>query len=317
GFVLFLRGISCFAGFSTICFFPLETHFYHLSVSAGARNLLCLSHAVVTGATSGIGRAYANELARRGMDIVLISRSAEKLRQVAGDIESRFGRKTRVIQTDFTEGPSIYAAIEGGLQGLDIGILVNNVGMNYSELLSRFLDIPSPEQKITQVINCNIMSVTQMTRLVLPRMIERRKGLVINISSEAGSQPQPMLAMYSATKIFVTYFSRCLDAEYRLRGITVQCVAPFMVFTNMTRHLGVNPLAKRAPEFAWEALNTVGHATFTSGCMSHALQNLALSIFFPDWLRLSSFCMKHMEDYAQRVRQQGKEALDSSTYKEE
>uniref|UniRef100_A0AAY4DQX2 Uncharacterized protein n=1 Tax=Denticeps clupeoides TaxID=299321 RepID=A0AAY4DQX2_9TELE len=224
--------------------------------------------AVVTGATSGIGRAYANELARRGMDIVLISRSAEKLRQVAGDIESRFGRKTRVIQTDFTEGPSIYAAIEGGLQGLDIGILVNNVGMNYSELLSRFLDIPSPD-----CANHDPGVVPpQMTRLVLPRMIERRKGLVINISSEAGSQPQPMLAMYSATKIFVTYFSRCLDAEYRLRGITVQCVAPFMVFTNMTRHLGVNPLAKRAPEFAWEALNTVGHATFTSGCMSHALQ---------------------------------------------
>ncbi|ROL40695.1 Very-long-chain 3-oxoacyl-CoA reductase [Anabarilius grahami] len=228
--------------------------------------------AVVTGATSGIGRAYAEELAKRGLNIVLISRSEEKLHSVAKEIESRFKRQTHVIQTDFAEGHSIYPAIAQQLIGMEIGILVNNVGMNYIGVLANFLDVPDPDQRITQVINCNILSVTQMSRLILPGMIEREKGLIINISSEAASQPQPMVSVYSATKIFVTYFSRSLHAEYRSRGITVQCVAPFMVSTNMTHNVPVNPLVKSAASFARDALNTVGYTTYTSGCLTHALQ---------------------------------------------
>ncbi|XP_066514950.1 hydroxysteroid (20-beta) dehydrogenase 2 [Hoplias malabaricus] len=255
--------------------------------------------AVVTGATSGIGRAYALELAKRGLDIVLISRSEKKLSNVANEIESQYGRKTRIIQVDFTEGPSIYPAIAQQLADLEVGILVNNVGMNYASMFMHFLDIPDPEQKITEVINCNILSVTQMSRLILPQMIKRGKGLIINMSSEAASQPQPMLAVYSATKIFVTYFSRCLHAEYSSHGIIVQCVAPFVVSTNMTHNIEVNPLVKSADSFAREALNTVEYSTHTSGCLSHALQHIALSIFFPSWLRLSSFCIHHMKNYAQ------------------
>ncbi|XP_076867029.1 hydroxysteroid (20-beta) dehydrogenase 2 [Brachyhypopomus gauderio] len=254
--------------------------------------------AVVTGATAGIGRAYAMELARRGLDVVLISRSSEKLNAIAKEIESQYGRHTRVIQADFTESQSIYPAIAQQLEGLDIGILVNNVGMNYAGRLARFLDVADPEQRITQVISCNIVSVTQMCRLILPRMVNRGNGLIINISSEAASQPQPMLTLYSSTKIFVTYFSRCLHAEYQDRGVTVQCVTPFMVSTNMTNNMEVNPLVKSAASFARDALNTVGYSSFTSGCLSHALQHVALSIFFPTWLRLSPFCMRYIKRYA-------------------
>lgn len=164
--------------------------------------------------------------------------------------------------------------------------------MTYSENFDYFLDISKPEEKITELINCNVMSVTQMTRLVLPHMVERRKGLVINISSEAGARPQPLLSLYSATKIFVTYFSRCLNSEYKSQGIVVQCVAPFMVSTNMTRNTPVSLLVKSAPDFVRKALNTVGHSSFTCGCISHALQNIALSIFLPDWIRLSSYCVE-------------------------
>ncbi|KAJ8276001.1 hypothetical protein COCON_G00077530 [Conger conger] len=128
--------------------------------------------AVVTGATSGIGRAYANELAKRGLDIVLVSRSEEKLHIAAMEIEKLYGRKTRIIQADFTVGHAIYPAIAEGLRNLDIGILVNNVGMNYVGALCFFLDVANAEQRITEVINCNILSVTQMTRLVLPHMVE-------------------------------------------------------------------------------------------------------------------------------------------------
>ncbi|KAA0717257.1 Very-long-chain 3-oxoacyl-CoA reductase [Triplophysa tibetana] len=193
------------------------------------------------------------KLAKRGLDLVLISRSEEKLHRVAKDIESQFRRQTRVIQADFTEGHSIYSAITQQLEGLEIGILVNNVGMNYTGILANFLDVPDPEQRITQVINCNILSVTQMSRLILPGMVERGKGLIINMSSEAASQPQPMLSLYSATK----------------------CVAPFVVSTNMTHNVPVNPLVKSAASFARDALNTVGYTSYTSGCVTHALQRMA------------------------------------------
>ncbi|XP_014052911.1 very-long-chain 3-oxoacyl-CoA reductase isoform X1 [Salmo salar] len=273
--------------------------------------------AVVTGATSGIGKAYANELAKRGLDIVLVSRSKDKLHIVAKEIESQHGRQTQIIQTDFTEGHDIYPAIAEALRDLDIGILVNNVGMNYSDKLVHFLDIPNPEQRTTQVINCNILSVTQMTRLVLPRMVARGNGLIINMSSEAGAQPQPMLSLYSATKIFVTYFSRSLNSEYKSQGITVQCVAPFMVSTNMTHNLPPNLLLKSASAFAREALNTVGYSSYTSGCVSHALQHIALSIFFPDWLRLSSYCVKQTEKFAQSMEKKMDEMTERSASKED
>ncbi|XP_014052913.1 very-long-chain 3-oxoacyl-CoA reductase isoform X3 [Salmo salar] len=280
----------------------------------GALHVVCL---IVTGATSGIGKAYANELAKRGLDIVLVSRSKDKLHIVAKEIESQHGRQTQIIQTDFTEGHDIYPAIAEALRDLDIGILVNNVGMNYSDKLVHFLDIPNPEQRTTQVINCNILSVTQMTRLVLPRMVARGNGLIINMSSEAGAQPQPMLSLYSATKIFVTYFSRSLNSEYKSQGITVQCVAPFMVSTNMTHNLPPNLLLKSASAFAREALNTVGYSSYTSGCVSHALQHIALSIFFPDWLRLSSYCVKQTEKFAQSMEKKMDEMTERSASKED
>uniref|UniRef100_UPI003AAA3FEB hydroxysteroid (20-beta) dehydrogenase 2 isoform X1 n=1 Tax=Centroberyx gerrardi TaxID=166262 RepID=UPI003AAA3FEB len=267
--------------------------------------------AVVTGATSGIGKAYANEtvtkpvslhgplqLARRGLDVVLISRSSDKLQTVAKEIEAQYGRKARTIQTDFTDGHSIYPAIADGLRGLEIGILVNNVGMAYSENFAYFLEIPNSEQKITHIINCNMLSVTQMTRLVLPGMVERGTGLIINISSEAGTRPQPLLSLYSATKIFITYLSQCLHAEYKSRGITVQCVSPFIVSTNMTHKVPPSCLMKTAPDFAREALNTVGHSSYTSGCLSHALQNIVLTTLLPDWVRFSSFFIRKLESLA-------------------
>ncbi|XP_054899724.1 hydroxysteroid (20-beta) dehydrogenase 2 [Poeciliopsis prolifica] len=250
--------------------------------------------AVVTGATSGIGRAYATELARRGLDVVLIGRSDERLQKVAKEIESKYGRKTHTIKVDFTEGGSIYSTIAQEIHDLEIGILVNNVGMICNDHFAYFLETPNPGKKITEIVNCNILSVPQMTRLILPRMVLRGKGLIINISSEMGVRPHPLVSLYSATKIFVIHFSKCLHAEYKSVGITVQCVTPFMVSTNMTKKLKVSLFVKSPPEFVYEALNTVGHSTFTSGCLSHALQSVAFSILVPDWLRMSTFFIQRL-----------------------
>uniref|UniRef100_A0A3B3RLT3 Hydroxysteroid (20-beta) dehydrogenase 2 n=1 Tax=Paramormyrops kingsleyae TaxID=1676925 RepID=A0A3B3RLT3_9TELE len=259
--------------------------------------------AVVTGATSGIGKAYAMELASRGLDVVLVSRSEGKLQAVAKEIESMYGRQTRIIQTDFTEGPQIYPRIAEKLQGLEIGILVNNVGMNYAGMLVSFLDVPDPEQRITQVINCNILSVTQVS-------VPGCKGLIINVSSEAASAPQPLLTLYSATK-------RSVSVLRRLCFVTpTQCVTPFIVSTNMTYNIEVGAFVKSASAYAHEALNTVGYSSFTSGCVLHALQHFAFSILFPEWIRLSSFSVRQMERFARSHQQQIEAMIQESQKKQ-
>ncbi|KAM8972612.1 very-long-chain 3-oxoacyl-CoA reductase-like [Pelodytes ibericus] len=251
--------------------------------------------AVITGATDGIGKAYAMELAKKGFDVVLISRTMEKLMKVANEIESQTGRKTRVIQADFTRGPEILQSLEEGLKDLDVGILVNNVGMTYSESTARFLEVPDVKKSTVAVINCNIMSMIQMIQIILPCMVERKKGLIINISSEAGTRPYPMITLYSATKAFMDFFSCGLHTEYKSYGVTVQCVMPLMVSTNMTRNVETNRLVKSPESFAREALNTVGYTKRTSGCLSHSLQSYFLHRIFPDFFLQSTMCSDFFE----------------------
>ncbi|KAM4749234.1 very-long-chain 3-oxoacyl-CoA reductase-B-like [Rhinophrynus dorsalis] len=240
--------------------------------------------AVVTGSTDGIGKSYAEELARRGFDIVLISRTLVKLQKVAEGIEHKFGRKTKIIQADFTGGSEIYQPIEEGLKDMDIGILVNNVGMKYSDQACKYLNIPDISKMLTNIINCNVTSVLQMTRIVLPNMVKRKKGLIINVASEAGSRPFPTMNVYSATKGFVDFFSRSLHVEYMSDGITVQSVMPLVVSTNMTQKIKTNILVKTADDFASEALNTVGVTTRTNGCLSHSLQSYVLHLLLSDFI---------------------------------
>ncbi|CAI9587287.1 unnamed protein product [Staurois parvus] len=254
---------------------------------------------VVTGATDGIGKAYARELAKRGLDVVLISRTLEKLKKVAAEIEKEFGRKTRVIQVDFTNGSHIYQKIKEELEDLEIGILVNNVGMNINQDPCKYMNIPNRDQMLDKIINCNIMSVLWMTQIILPQMLQRKKGLIINLSSEVGNRPYPMSLVYSSTKVFVDFFSRGLHVEYKSKGITVQSVMPLLVSTDMTYKMKTNIFVKSPDDFACEALNTVGYTSRTSGCLSHSLQSYAIdlfpdSIFYP--LLLSKSILKRFEN---------------------
>ncbi|XP_064634389.1 very-long-chain 3-oxoacyl-CoA reductase-like [Lineus longissimus] len=241
--------------------------------------------AVVTGATDGIGKAYANQLAKQGLNIVLVSRSPDKLADGAKEIESNHGVQTKIIAVDFSKGieSGIYNTIKEGIQGLDIGVLVNNVGMGYV-YPEVFNDIPDSEQMISKMIHCNMTSLTMMTRLILPQMEQKKKGIVINISSASAARPTPMLTIYAATKAYVDFFSRGLQAEYSSKGIIVQCVMPYFVATKMS---GIRRSSFFVPDpntYVASALATVGKESVTFGCKAHAIQEYVIS-FIPSAVR--------------------------------
>lgn len=114
--------------------------------------------------------------------------------------ETEYGVKTRVIDVDFTGGREIYERIGAQLQDLDIGVLVNNVGMSYN--FPEFFNVlPDGADLCTRLMHCNILSVTGMTFLVMPKMAEKRKGLILNVSSASAVLPSPLLSMYASTKV--------------------------------------------------------------------------------------------------------------------
>ena len=117
-------------------------------------------------------------------------------------------------------------------QDLDIGVLVNNVGMSY-EYPQEFLELSSTY--VDTLINLNIVSLNAMTRIVLPQMVERKKGAVINISSFLAAIPTPLLSVYSASKSYVDLISQGMAKEYSSKGITVQCILPGYVASKMSK----------------------------------------------------------------------------------
>ncbi|XP_036620789.1 very-long-chain 3-oxoacyl-CoA reductase [Trichosurus vulpecula] len=239
--------------------------------------------AVVTGSTDGIGKSYAEELAKRGMKIVLISRSQEKLKDVANEIREKFKVETKTIAVDFGS-IDIYKKIQTELAGLQIGVLVNNVGMSY-EYPEYFLDIPDLDNTINKLININVFSVCKMTQLVLPGMLERSKGAILNISSASGMYPVPLLSVYSATKAFVDFFSQCLHAEYRSKGIFVQSVLPFFVATKLAKIRKPTLDKPSSDTFVKSAIKTVGMQSRTNGYPVHTLMGW-IFLLMPSWLSM-------------------------------
>ncbi|XP_041977521.1 inactive hydroxysteroid dehydrogenase-like protein 1 [Aricia agestis] len=243
------------------------------------------SWAVITGSTDGIGKHYAMELAQRGINIVLISRNPEKLKNVAEHIEKTYSVKTKTVVADFAKGAEVYPHIEEELKDIPVGILVNNVGMNYSYPM---VVSELPASAVTDLINVNVLAVTALTRLLLPAMLRRGRGAIVNVSSGSELQPLPLMAIYAATKVYVRNFTLALRAE--VGGVLhVQHLSPLFVSTKMNAFsrslLDGNLLVPDAAGYARSAVATLGRVRDTTGYWSHGIQYFFIKLA-PEWARI-------------------------------
>lgn len=180
-------------------------------------------YALITGASSGIGRAIAFELARDGYHLVITAKNADQLQQVAQELSTvRPGISVIPIAKDLTKpgaAHELYSEVEG--KAIHIETLVNDAGVGQ---WGEFASIPF--DKYRYIIRLNVEALAELTSLFLPRMLERGSGRILNLGSVAGFQPGPLLAVYHATKAFVVSFSEALAEELKDRNITVTCLCP-------------------------------------------------------------------------------------------
>ncbi|KAJ3675472.1 hypothetical protein LUZ60_004514 [Juncus effusus] len=217
--------------------------------------------AVVTGCTDGIGRAFSFQLARRyGMNLVLVGRNAEKLQNIAEEIKAKSPKseiETVVIDFsgDLVEGVE---RLEKTIRGLDVGLLINSAGVSYP--YARYFH-EVDDELLKNLIKINVEGVTRVTHAILPGMVERKRGAIVNIGSGAATviPSDPLYTVYAATKAYVDQFSRCLAVEYKSKGIDVQCQVPLYVATKMASVRKSSLLIPSPETYARSGLRHVGY----------------------------------------------------------
>lgn len=183
--------------------------------------------ALITGASSGIGEAFARALAARGMTVALVARSADRLEHLAAEFARQYGIRAEVIAADLTDPAAVAGVVEAIRQrGLAIDLLINNAGFG---LHGPFETLSSEREQ--DEIQLNIGALVALTHAIVPDMLAQSSGAVINISSTLAFQPVPFMAVYGATKSFVLSFTQALTEEYRGRGVRFLALSPGVTST--------------------------------------------------------------------------------------
>jgi len=187
-----------------------------------------MSTALITGASAGIGKAFAEKLAARHTNLVLVARSEDKLTQLATQLQEQHKIQVEIIVQDLTQ-PDATTNVFNYTQAKDltIDLLINNAGFgDYGEFAE------SDGEKQIKMLQLNVIALVDLTHKYLPSMRKNRSGNIINISSIAGFQPMPYLSVYAASKAFVLNFSEALWAENKPYGVGVLVVCPGPTDTN-------------------------------------------------------------------------------------
>ena len=184
--------------------------------------------ALITGASSGIGAAYADYVASEGMDLILCARSVDKLEAKAAELRQQYGRRVNVLPIDLNDRQARAELPDRIAQaGEHVDVFINNAGFGTRDY---FVDI-DPE-RIDAEIELNCVALAHLTRLFLPGMVERQHGAIINVASVVSFYPLPTMAIYAATKAFVLSFTNALWAETRGTGVRVVAICPGATDTN-------------------------------------------------------------------------------------
>lgn len=177
--------------------------------------------ALITGASSGIGIELAREAAKDGHDLVLVARRREPMQALATELNAA-GAEVTVISADLGKAGGAAALMEiVESRGLELDVLINNAGLGDT---GRF-DQADPE-RITSMLQVNIVALTELTRLVLPKMVAKGRGRIMLVASTAAFQPGPGMAVYYASKAYVLSFGRAIGYELRGTGVTVTILSP-------------------------------------------------------------------------------------------
>lgn len=233
--------------------------------------------ALVTGASTGIGAAFARALAARSNDVVVVSRSKDKLEDLAAELEGAHGVSVEVLTADLETDDGM-TAIEQRLDDAarPIELLVNNAGFGTS---GRFFELPIADE--VAEITLNVVALVRLTRAALGGMVERGRGGVINVSSVGAYQPTPNSATYSATKAFVSSFTNAVHEELKDTGVRAMVLAPGFTHTEFHIRANVENSKSSMPEFLWQTPDEVVKAALKSYekgravCIPGALNSVA------------------------------------------
>ncbi|ARI77329.1 SDR family oxidoreductase [Halobacillus mangrovi] len=189
--------------------------------------------AIITGASSGIGRAIAHHLAEEGANVVLAARRSEKLKELSDEITEKYDVNVKIFETDVTKKEDVEKLVNGTKEEFGtVDIFVNNAGV----MLLSFLKNDHVEEW-EQMVDVNIKGVLYGIHASLPSMIEQESGHIINVSSVAGHEVFPSSTVYSATKYAVRALSMGMEKELSRSGVRVTNISPGAVDTELTDHI--------------------------------------------------------------------------------
>jgi short-subunit dehydrogenase len=208
--------------------------------------------ALITGASAGIGAAFAEELARRGSDLLLVARSEQRLQTLADRLAREHAIRAEVITADLSlPGAAADLAERVAALGRRVDLLVNNAGFGTQ---GPFVGIAPHED--AQMVSVNVAALVDLTHTYLPEMVQRKSGGVINVASTAAFQPLPYMAVYAATKAFVLSFSEALYEETHRQGVCVLALCPGATATEFFDRAKANGKALGPPRTSAQVVQT-------------------------------------------------------------